>query len=69
MRAGLGPKAKFTDEQLALFAQYRQHREPARPPQCTYCEGCWVERGPPAINGNRRCVACNGMPLPLEDDA
>ena len=70
MRAGLGPKAKFTPEQLALFAQYRRHREAARPAQCTYCEDrCWVEQGPPAINGNRRCVACNGAPVPLEDDA
>jgi len=68
MRAGLGPKAKFTPEQLALFAQYRRHREAARPAQCTYCEDrCWVEHGPPAIDTDSCCLGCGGRARVRQD--
>ena len=61
-RAGIGPKATFTDEQLALFAEYRPHRAAARPAKCDGGERCWVERGPAAIDGESCCVGCGGRP-------
>lgn len=61
-KAGARPKS-YTDEDLALFAAYRGHREALRPAQCNYCPLCWVVLGPPAINSNPgHCLGCGGSP-------
>jgi len=58
-------------EALALYAAYRDRREPYRPLECHHPTGgspCWVEDGPPSMttagHGNR-CTGCGAPPRPI----
>jgi hypothetical protein len=56
---------RYPPDAIALFAEYRDRREPYRPPQCDSGERCWVRDGPPSMGGgyNRDgCVGCHGTP-------
>jgi len=55
---------EYTEDQLALFARWRNVRATCRPANC--CgggNGCWVEGGPAAIRSdNSQCVLCRQVP-------
>lgn len=53
---------KYPPEALALFAEYRHHRELYRPPECDNGQRCWSRDGPPAVNTRGRCAGCGGNP-------
>jgi len=58
----------YEEDELLLFASYREYRAQQRPTTCRGGEVCWVEDGPPAIdkvNGRTRCRGCGGTPLSL----
>jgi hypothetical protein len=49
----------YTDADLALFAQYVAARADHRPAGCTGAEMCWVEKGPPGLDGrSTKCLGC-----------
>jgi hypothetical protein len=49
----------YTDSDLALFAQYVTARADHRPQGCTRAEMCWVEKGPPGLDGrSTKCLGC-----------
>jgi hypothetical protein len=58
---GHGPGRQFTADEIARFAHYREQRAEQRPAQCTYASPCWVDDGPPALNGPR-CRGCQAKP-------
>jgi hypothetical protein len=60
-----GPGRFYDDDQLDLFARYREHREPYAPKQCDRggaAGPCWVACGPPAISQGGLCLGCGGRP-------
>ena len=55
----------WTPEALALFALYRDRREPHRPLTCDDGERCWVRDGPPSMSRRgpaSHCAGCGGRP-------
>jgi hypothetical protein len=57
---------RYPPEALALFAEYRDRREPYRPIECHNGSPCWVEDGPPSITSvslGNRCTGCGASPL------
>lgn len=52
----------YTDDELALYARYRDQRAEVRPLACVEGDGCWVEAGPPALIKNGSCSKCRGSP-------
>ncbi len=58
-----GIQRQYTEEQLALFARYRDVRASCAPQGCTRGERCWVEAGPPCIDtGSNVCIGCRKTP-------
>jgi hypothetical protein len=58
----------YPPEALALFADYRDRREPHRPPECDEGAQCWVRDGPPSISHSGyggRCIGCDAPPRPV----
>jgi hypothetical protein len=58
-------RRQWSPEALALFAEYRDRREPHRPLTCDDGERCWVRDGPPSMGGGytrQNCVGCGGPP-------
>jgi hypothetical protein len=56
---------QWPPDALALFAEYRDRREPHRPLECNDGEQCWVRDGPPSISAaahGNRCTGCSGPP-------
>ena len=62
-------KPEWSPEALALFAEYRDRREPHRPLACDDGPRCWVRDGPPSITSHgangTRCLGCHGPPRPV----
>jgi hypothetical protein len=55
----------YSEDDLALFAAWRPHRQTFQPSGCTGGSRCWVDRGPPGCESNGgskspRCVECGG---------
>lgn len=62
------PRTKFnrvySEEELAVFAQYVEQRAACRPTVCTYGARCWVAVGPPGLTAAGpacRCNECDGL--------
>jgi hypothetical protein len=55
-----GARERRPDE-LENYAKYRQDRAALRPAQCTGSSPCWVEDGPPALDG-LSCRGCQVKP-------
>jgi len=56
---------QWPPEALALFAEYRDRREPHRPLACDDGPRCWVRDGPPSISHvgtGGQCTGCRGTP-------
>lgn len=66
-----GPKFnpdKYTDEQRALFARYREHRLVLRPSGCVGHSPCWVEDGPPCYSKSIHDGSCLGCGQSIVSD-
>lgn len=61
-RSKTGPAKVYTDDEIARFAKFREHRAPFAPEQCNHGTPCWVAAGPPAIGPNSHCLGCDAMP-------
>jgi hypothetical protein len=57
-----GPTRPYTADEIARFAQYREQRAAQRPAQCTHTLPCWVDEGPPAMDGHYSCRGCQARP-------
>jgi hypothetical protein len=54
---------RYTPDELALFAAYREYRARCRPAKCAdHPEHCWVEHGPPAVGSGHPCRGCGAYP-------
>jgi hypothetical protein len=53
---------RYSANELRLFAEYRGVRTDFRPAACRpHVKLCWVEAGPPAVDGSggyTRCAGC-----------
>lgn len=56
------PVKIYEDADRELFARYRDVRQSCTPPQCCRGAKCWVELGPPALQGHHFCAGCGGYP-------
>jgi hypothetical protein len=59
---------QYSDDDLAVFAQYIEQRALCRPQQCFNGQFCWVLLGPRGISRDGLCLACNRAPRPLPTD-
>lgn len=59
-----GPRAVYSPEQLARFAEWRPAREAVAPTRCLRAERCWALHGPPCWSpkDGENCLGCGGMP-------
>jgi hypothetical protein len=60
-----GPAKPYTEAEITLFAEFREHRAPLTPRECNQGEVCWVAAGPPAIDSHSMCLGCGGIPGPF----
>lgn len=67
-RTKIGPRRKYSEEQLAVFARYRDNRATCQPRECNGGPDCWVENGPPRISPHGHCIGCHGLPRIAPED-
>lgn len=63
----MSPHRTYSQDEIALFAQYRSARAECQPRGCLGGPTCWVELGPPACDGIG-CKKCHCMPLARPSD-